>query len=144
MSAQENWIDVESEAIIAHVNDSNKDNTCKPNIVNLILEDSTQIHQISSTFHSSIDNHPMLVTDSAGYELQYPTIQTKDNQQLSDVDVDQIGAVFCDNDPNEDDIDDDLVLNVLQASQKVLNSSWVPSLNTIVEESTIDLKTTYL
>ena len=140
MSAQENWIDVESEAIIAHVNDSNKDNTCKPNTVNLILEDSTQIHQISSTFHSSIDNHPMLVTDSAGYELQYPTIQTKDNQQLSDVDVDQIGAVFCDNDPNEDDIDDDPVLNALQASQKVLNSSWVPSLNTIVEESTIDLK----
>ena len=95
---------------------------------------------MNTNLQSPIDNHPVIVTDTAGYDIQYPTSQDKHQQPITDIDVDQIGSIMNDNDPNDDNIDDDPVVHSLQEAQEVMNKTWHPSLNTVYEETTIDLR----
>ena len=78
---------------------------------------------MNTNLQSPIDNHPVIVTDTAGYDIQYPTSQDKHQQPITDIDVDQIGSIMNDNDPNDDNIDDDPVVHSLQEAQEVMNKT---------------------
>ena len=108
----------------------------KPTVASLVLDDTSQHHELLTRMESDIDHHPITVLDSHKYEME----QDQYTPTAYSDDVDQIGAIICDKVDHNDEADDDPIFQALKSSQSLLNSSWAPQLNVIAEETIYDLK----
>ena len=138
---EETLIDVLCDNLAtSHMNDGIRANI-KPKIASLILDNPTQHQCFNKCTYSDIDNLPIQVTDSEKFVYNINNSNTTREQPLEETDIDLIGAIIDDDEMNLDSIaDDDPVTQSLRESQAILNQAWTPSLNTVYEETSIDLK----
>ena len=133
-------IDVVCEELKNHMNDGIKAEI-KPKIASLILDTPTQHQHLNKCTYSGIDKHPIEIIDSDKFIYGINNKNLMIPNSLDETDVDQIGAIIDDGNLHLDCIaDDDPVIAPLRDSQAILNQAWAPSLNTVLEETSFDLK----
>jgi dUTP pyrophosphatase len=117
--------------ILASTNDSN-DEMLKPKIANIILEDTLQAQNLHTNIFSTIDKHPLAFMNEQ--KQQIPDDRMVINRDMQD-DVDEYGEIILD----EIEDYDDPIIKHLRQSQELLNTAWTPNLNSVIEETEVDL-----
>ena len=128
------WWDEVKHELSTCMNDSN-DVSCKPIAASVILDNTPQHPYVQQTIASSVDSHPITLCDNDGFELipsEMPTDVPSNN-------IDTNGEILVD-DVTQEASEIDPVIKALLPSQQLLNSSWNPNLNTILEETVYDLR----
>ena len=121
------------------MNDGMKVNI-KPKIASFILDTPTQHRCFNKCTSSNTDIHPINIIDAEQY-IYDTKDDTPTTNDLKEIDVDQVGQIVTFNDADTNSLaDDDPVVKSLMDSQAILNQAWAPSLNTVVEETEIDIK----
>ena len=110
---------------------------CKPTTANIVLENHHQASQLQANISTTIDHHPFNLIDKDQYILDPPFPQT---HNCAEKDIDSIGKVLHSNLDTNHLPDDDPILRSLQSAQDIVNQTWTPALNTVIEENEYDLK----